>query len=81
MFGILGALRSAREMQSMADEQQRIARLHYEQLMRNFKLMGRTFKCGPLRWRIDPKHADVHGRPLSPEIKVTWLTPENTART
>lgn len=76
MFGILGTLahfRSAREMQAMAEAQQRAAREHNEQLARNLELMGRTFKCGPWRWRIDPKHADAHGRPLSPEIKVTWL--------
>lgn len=73
MFGILAHFQNARTMQAMADEQQRAARLHHEQLARQIELMGRTFKCGPWRWRIDPKHADAHGRPLSPEIKVTWL--------
>lgn len=73
MLGILAHFRSAREMQAMADENERLARENYDEATRGIRLMGRTFKCGPWRWRIDPKHADAHGRPLSPETKVAWL--------
>lgn len=73
MFGcMLSALAGAKQAKAMADT----ARAHFERnerLARNLELMGRTFKCGPWRWRIDPKHADVHGRPLSSEIKITWI--------
>lgn len=77
MFGALSNWSSARAQaqhaRAMADMNERLARDQYERLIRQTELMGRTFKCGPWRWRIDPKHTDALGRPLSPEIKVTWL--------
>lgn len=77
MFGALSnwsnARAQAQHARAMADMNERIARENYDMAMRGLRLMGRTFKCGPWRWRIGPKHADAHGRPLSPEIKVTWL--------
>lgn len=73
MFGAIAGLIGNWHTHKAMAEQQRQADEHYQRLARNLELMGRTFKCGPWRWRIDPKHADAHGRPLSPEIKVTWL--------
>lgn len=73
MFGAFNGIAAARAAQKAMAENERIARENYDMATRNLELMGRTFKCGPWRWRIDPKHADAHGRPLSPEIKVTWI--------
>lgn len=44
-----------------------------DKLRRQVALMGRAFKCGPWKWRIDPKRVDGLGRPMTPEIKITKL--------
>ncbi len=77
MFGsfisAITAHREATEAYATVRAQEREAKEHYERTVRRLELIGRTFKCGPWRWRIDPKHADAFGRALTPEIKVTWL--------
>lgn len=74
MIGALCSLASAimqnRSMMQAQERYQQEARDAYDRMA----LIGRTFKCGPWRWKIVAAHTDDLGRPLTPEIKAVFFS-------
>jgi len=61
----------------MQDRDMMKAQERYERETRDafgrMALIGRTFKCGPWRWKIVAAHPDDLGRPLTPEIRAVFF--------